>query len=177
VVPHSPIEWRAIEIDDDRPEGRSLASVRERAYRWSMPAQRFPMRLGRRSLLFLRLFGVRGVENAYAEIDGDDIVARFGWAHLRFPIANIERWRIEGPWLWVTAIGIRMSVRHADLSFAGSPRGGVRMDFKERVKAGPRGLPALYVGVEDLEGFAAALTARGVPGFDARTDKALASSV
>jgi hypothetical protein len=29
-------------------------------------------------------------------------------------------------------------------------------------------LPALYVGVEDLEGFAATLTELGIPGEDAR---------
>ena len=83
-------------------------------------------------------------------------------------LANITGWRIEGPWRWVTAIGIRMSVRHRDLSFAGSPRGGVRLDFKERVKFGPFHLPALYVGVEDLEGLGAALAARGIAGVDAR---------
>ena len=86
-------------------------------------------------------------------------------------MSNIEGWRIEGPWKWITAIGIRMSVRHRDLSFAGSPRGGVRMDFKQRVRMGPLRLPALYVGVEDLEGLAAALTSRGIPGVDARIDK------
>jgi len=129
------------------------------------------MRLGPRSRPLLRLFGVRGTENAYAAFDGDDVVARFGWAEVRVPVANIEGWRIEGPWKWITAIGIRMSVRHHDLSFAGSPRGGVRMDFRANVKYGPLRLPALYVGVEDLEGFSAGLTTRGVPGVDARTDK------
>jgi len=136
-----------------------------------MPTLRFPIRLGRRSRPLLRLFGVRGVQNAYAEIDGDDLIARFGRAQVTFPVSNIVGWRIEGPWSWITAIGIRMSVRHRDLSFAGSPRGGVRLDFKELVKLGPLRLPALYVGVEDLEGLAAALTAHGVPGIDTRTDK------
>ena len=71
-----------------------------------------------------------------------------------------------------------MSVRHGDLSFAGSPRGGVRLDFKEAVPYGPlRPLPALYVGVQDLEGLAAALAGRGIPGVDARTDRSSTSSV
>ena len=49
------------------------------------------------------------------------------------------RWRIEGPFRWITAIGVRRSVRHARRDFAGSPHGGVRIDFKE-----PRavGIPA-----------------------------------
>jgi hypothetical protein len=142
-----------------------------------MPTQRFPMRLGRRSRPLLRLFGVRGVENAYVEVDDDTLVARFGAAQVRTPFANITAWRIEGPWLWITAIGIRRSLRHADLSFAGSPRGGVRMDFKTPVKVGPLGVPALYVGVEDLEGLATVLTAHGIPGVDARADKSPASPV
>ena len=136
-----------------------------------MITRRFPIRLGHRSRPFLRLFGVKGVENAYAEIDGDVVDARFGFGHVHVPLANVAGWRIEGPWLWITAIGIRMSVRHRDLSFAGSPRGGVRLDFDERVAFGPLRIPALYVGVEDLEGLAAALSERGIPGVDARTDK------
>ncbi len=136
-----------------------------------MSTQRFPIRLGRRSRPFLRIFGVKGVENAYAELDGDDLVALFGFGDVRVPIANIVHWRIEGPWRWLTAIGIRMSVRHRDLSFAGSPRGGVRLDFRDRVRFGPFRIPALYVGVEDLEGLAAALTAIGIEGVDTRTDK------
>jgi len=138
-----------------------------------MSSQRFPMRLGRRSRPLLRLFGVRGVDDAFVEVDEASLEARFGWSHVRVPLSNIAGWRIEGPWPWITAIGVRMSIRHGDLSFAGSPRGGVRLDFKEPVPYGPlRPLPALYVGVEDLDGLAALLTARGIPGVDARTAKA-----
>jgi hypothetical protein len=136
-----------------------------------MSTQHFPIRLGRRSRPLLRIFGVKGAETAYAELADDDIIARFGWAHVQSPISNIRGWRIEGPWKWITAIGIRRSVRHADVSFAGSPRGGVRLDFKEPVLLGRLRVPALYVGVEDLDGLAAALAARGIAGVDARTDK------
>jgi hypothetical protein len=115
----------------------------------------------------LRLFGVRDGD-ADVELDGTTVEARFGWGRMTVPVTNIARWRIEGPWRWITAIGIRMSIRHRDLSFAGSPRGGVRMDFREPVRWGPLRVPALYVGVEDLEGFAAALTELGIPGEDAR---------
>ncbi len=143
-----------------------------------MMSRRFPIRLGRRSGPLLRLFGVRGVENAFVDVDGESLTARFGRAKIQVPLSNIAGWRIEGPWAWITAIGIRMSVRHADLSFAGSPRGGVRLDFREAVPYGPlRPLPALYVGVEDLEGLAATLSEHGIPGTDARTDRSPHSSV
>jgi hypothetical protein len=128
---------------------------------------RFPIKVGRKSRPLLRLFGVKG-DNAYVDL-GEELDARFGWARLRTPVSNIESWRIEGPWLWITAIGVRRSIRHHDVTFAGTARGGVRMDFREPVRALGFSVPALYVTVEDLEGFAAALGARGIPGLDVRS--------
>lgn len=129
---------------------------------------RFPIELGRRSRPLLRLlFGVTP-ENAYVDL-GDDLDAHFGYGHFRTPLANIASWRIEGPWPWITAIGIRRGIRDGVFSFAGTSTGGVRVDFRERV----RGLrlfrtPALYLAVEDPEALAAALSARGISGTDAR---------
>ena len=129
--------------------------------------QRFPIELGRRSRPLLRLFfGVRP-DSAYVDL-GEELDARFGFGHLRTPLSNVVSWRIEGPWLWITAIGIRRGVRHGDFTFGGSHRGGVRLDFSERVPAMGFRIPALYVTVEDPEAFAAILTARGIPGEDAR---------
>lgn len=134
-----------------------------------MTTQRFPIRLGARSWPILRLFGVREPSDAWVELRDDALEARFGWSRVATPVSNIASWRIEGPWLWITAIGVRRSWRHGDVTFAGSPRGGVRLDFVEGVRMGRLRVPALYVTVEDLEGLAAALTARGIPGVDART--------
>ena len=135
-----------------------------------MPARRFPIRIGRRSQVVLWLFGVRP-GNAYVDLDGE-LHASFGWYHVRTPVSNLATWRIEGPWLWITAIGVRLSLRHHDLTFAGTREGGVRVDFKEPVRWKVVRLPALYVTVEDLEGFVAALAERGVPGEDARKPRA-----
>jgi hypothetical protein len=129
-------------------------------------ARRFPIALGRRSRPLLRLFGVND-DNAYVDL-GDDLDARFGFGHIRTPVSNIVSWRIEGPWRWITAIGIRRSIRHADLSFAGTHHGGVRLDFRTPVRSMGLSVPALYVAVEDPGGLAAALEARGIPGQDAR---------
>jgi hypothetical protein len=132
-----------------------------------MTAARFPIRLGPRSRPLLRLlFGVRA-DNAYVDLD-DDVDARFGRFRVRTPVANVASWRIEGPWRWITAIGVRRSVRHGDLTFGGNHAGGVRIDFRERVRSSPFWIPALYVTVDDLDGLAAALAARGIPGEDAR---------
>jgi hypothetical protein len=131
-----------------------------------MTVRHFPIRVGRRSRPFLRLFGV-GAGNAFVDLD-DALDAHFGRFHIHTPLTNITSWRIEGPWLWITAIGVRMSIRNRDVTFGGSPRGGVRVDFRDPVRLGPLRVPALYVTVEDLDGLAAALTERGIQGEDAR---------
>jgi hypothetical protein len=131
-----------------------------------MSAARFPIRLGARSRPLLRLFGARP-DSAYVHLDGD-FDAHFGRFRVRTPFENIVSWRIEGPWLWVTAIGVRRSIRHGDVTFGGNHRGGVRVDFREPVRLSRLHVPALYVTVEDLEGLGAALAARGIRGEDAR---------
>lgn len=133
--------------------------------------RRFAYRLGRRSGPVLRLFGVRGPDDAWVDLSDDLLVARFGWSWARIPIADITGWRIEGPWPWITAIGVRRSVRHADITFGGSPDGGLRLDLRRPVRIGPFRAPAVYLTVEDLLGLSAALAARGIPGVDARRSR------
>src|SRR5262245_61801010 len=120
--------------------------------------QRFPIRIGSRSTLLLRIFFGVTPDSAWVAIEAGQVVTRFGRFGFRVALGNVTRWRIEGPWLWITAIGVRMSIRHRDVSFAGSPRGGVRLDFRTPVHWLLFDVPAIYVGVEDLEGFAAALS-------------------
>ncbi|MEA2537138.1 MAG: hypothetical protein QOF11_1372 [Chloroflexota bacterium] len=140
-----------------------------------MMAQRFPIRVGRKSRPLLRLFGVKD-DNAYVDLDGGpgldgDLDARFGYYRVRTPLRNIASWRIEGPWLWLTAIAVRTSLRHRDVTFGGSPHGGVRLNFKDPAPFAFYHIPALYLTVDDLEGLAAALSERGIPGEDARKRK------
>ena len=103
------------------------------------------------------------------DLDGD-IDARFGFFRLRTSLENVASYRIEGPWLWLTAIGVRRGLR-GDLTFGGSPHGGVRLDFRHPVRLGPMPVRALYLTVDDLEAFAASLSFRGVRGEDARKRK------
>ena len=130
--------------------------------------RRFPIRIGRRSRLLLRfVFGVRP-DNAFVDV-GDELDAHFGYGRLRTPVNNIRSWRIEGPWLWLTAIGIRRGIRDGVFAFDGVHTGGVRIDFRERVPLLRLfRTPALYITVEDPEAFTAALASRGIPGEDVR---------
>lgn len=132
-----------------------------------MTTRRFPIFVGRRSRFVLLLFGVRA-GNAYVDLGDEELDAHFGFFRVRTHTSNLASWRIEGPWLWITAIGVRMSIRHHDLTFGGTNRGGVRVDFREPVARFGVRITALYLTVEDLEGFAAALAERGLPGTDAR---------
>ena len=136
-----------------------------------MPTTRFPIRVGRRSRLFLRLFfGVRADDSWVDLGDGPDgeLQVLFGWSQFRTRMANVASWRIEGPFLWITAIGVRMSIRHRDVTFGGSPHGGVRIDFLTPVDWGIVHVPAIYVPADDLEALAADLERRGIHGTDAR---------
>lgn len=117
----------------------------------------------------LRLFGVRGPDDAWVDLTDEELIARFGRFEARTPLSEIVRWRIEGPWRWITAIGVRRSVRHGDFTFGGSPDGGVRIDVRRPFRVPPFRPSALYVTVEDLEGLGQALAGRGIPGEDART--------
>jgi len=140
-------------------------------YAPAVPASRFPIRVGRRSRLLLRaLFGVRADDSWIDLGDGPDagLEVRFGWSYFRTPMTNVAHWQIEGPFLWITAIGVRMSIRHRDVTFGGSPHGGVRIDFQAPVRWSILQVPAIYVPADDLEALAAELERRGVPGRDAR---------
>ncbi|MEO8462704.1 MAG: hypothetical protein ABI555_05795, partial [Chloroflexota bacterium] len=79
-----------------------------------MPAIRFPIRLGARSRVGLRLAFGATPETAWAEADESGLRARFGRSSFETPLDNIASWRIEGPFRWITAIGIRTSIRHRD---------------------------------------------------------------
>ena len=135
----------------------------------STVARRFPIRLGRRSRPLLLLFGARQ-DNSYVDIRESEIYARFGVYHLSVPLTNVASWRIEGPWLWITAIGVRRGI-HGDLTFAGNHEGGVRIDFKVPEQRSIFHIPRLFVTVGDLQGLGAALSAVGIPGEDARRNQ------
>ena len=131
-----------------------------------MAIESFPIRIGARSRLLLRAWGVRSGA-AVVTVD-DRLDARFGWFRITTPISNVRQWRLDDPYRWITAIGVRRGLRKGDITFAGSTDGGVRLDFMEPIRWGLLQVPALYVTVEDPDGFAAALTARGIPGEDRR---------
>jgi len=133
-----------------------------------MAGRRFPIRLDPRFRWYLALFGARPA-TAWVDVDDDNLTARFGWSRISTPVANITRWSIEGPWSSLTALGVRRgNSSGGDITFGGSAHGGVRIDLREPVRYFLFHPPAYYLTVDDLDGLAALLAARDVPGLDKR---------
>ena len=118
----------------------------------------------------LVLFGVRP-GRASVQLDGQRLVARFGFFRAETPLANIERWDLTGPYRWWRAVGVRRTLGTHDLSFGGSAHGGLCVHFREAVHVGRLSVTDLYLTVDDLEGFGKALTAVGIEGRDLRAPR------
>lgn len=129
---------------------------------------RFPVRLERSWRIPLRFWGVRP-SNAYIDLDAQRMDAHFGFGSLATEVANITSYERTGPWLLITAIGIRRGVLNGDASFCGTARYGVYLRFRQDVRWGPIFRPhALTVTPEDPDAFERALELRGVPRYGAR---------
>ena len=130
----------------------------------------FPIRLQPALGPILLLFGVRP-GNATVLLEGERLMARFGFFRADTLIANIARWDITGPYRWWRAVGVRHTFGTQDLSFGGSAHGGVCLHFREPILVGRFRVTDLYLTVDDLSGLGRAFTAHGVPGQDLRTGR------
>jgi hypothetical protein len=128
----------------------------------------FPIRIQSNLKPILLAFGVHDDGRALVRLADGWFTATFGRFEARTPLANIERWDITGPYTSWRAVGVRRSIGTHDLSFGGSAHGGLRVHFREPVRAARLMNAELYVTVDDLEGLSAALTARGIAGQDLR---------
>jgi hypothetical protein len=131
-------------------------------------ALEFPIRLQPSVRPILLLFGVRR-NRATVRLDGDRLMARFGFFGAETPLANISRWDITGPYRWWRAAGVRRTLGTHDLTFGGSTHGGLCVHFREPIHVGRLSVTDLYLTVDDLEGLGAALTSLGIDGRDLRT--------
>jgi hypothetical protein len=128
---------------------------------------RYPFRLDSRLRIPLFAWGVVR-RTAYVDIDEDRLTARFGWFRISTALANVERWEISGPYKWYRVLGVRGTIRKPEITFGGSTHGGVAVFFGQRVPFWGVRTRVLYLTVDDLEGFAAQLTRRGISGRDLR---------
>ena len=128
----------------------------------------FQIRLEWRFWPILVLYGVRPGA-AFVRLDGDRVVARFGFYRAETALANVERWDITGPYRWWRAVGVRITAGRPEVTFGGAAHGGVCLHLRAPIRVA-RFLRVrnFYVTVDDLKGFGRALAARGIPGEDRR---------
>jgi hypothetical protein len=125
----------------------------------------FPILIGRRTRPLMVPWGAWSEGRAEAAFEGDTLVIRFGWFGARIAVGDIKRFDRAGPFVWLRAIGVRHTVFKNDVSFLGSDQPAVRLWLRTpRRIAWVRRAQVVYVGVEDLDGFASELERRGVPG-------------
>lgn len=119
----------------------------------------------------LRLVGVRPGDAQVELTDDGRMVARLGHLQVETPLSNVCGYRITGPYHWWKAIGPRSSLADRGFTFGTSARGGVCLCFREwvptRYVRGGR-MEALTATVQDVDGLARALEARGIGGEDLR---------
>ncbi|CAN5697115.1 hypothetical protein BH23CHL7_BH23CHL7_19840 [soil metagenome] len=77
---------------------------------------------------------------------------------------------MQGPYRWWTAIGVRGTPLRPEISFGGSAHGGVMLLLNRPIPRWrwKRNLRDVYFTLDDLEGFAAELERRDIPGTDVR---------
>jgi hypothetical protein len=116
---------------------------------------------------YRRAAGPFGVKpgNAWVEVDGDALVARFGRWRVGTPLSNIRGVAVTGPYAFLNTAGpARLGVTDRGLTFATNGDRGVLITFREKVRGIDRlGLirhPELTVTVADVEGLAALLRER-----------------
>jgi hypothetical protein len=130
----------------------------------------FALRLARPWRWLLRPIGVR--DGAAAVVLSDDrLAARFGTLGVETDLGNVCGFKLTGPYRWWRAIGPRGSLADSGFTFGSSTHGGVCICFREWIPCGyVRGgrMEALTVTVDDVDGLARALEARGIPGEDLR---------
>ena len=102
------------------------------------------------------------------KVDDERVRERYGRTRDDETLANDERWAITGPYRWWRALGQRWTVFKWDVTYGSDVHGGVRLDFRRPFRLHGVRHPALYVTADDLEGLAAALARRGIPGRDER---------
>lgn len=113
------------------------------------------------------MFGVLR-RNAYVELADDTLFARFGFFSLRARLSAVDRWEVQGPYRWWSALGVRGTPGEPEITFGGSAHGGVALFLRDPIPRWLwiRNLRQLYFTVDDPAGLAAELVRRGIPGED-----------
>ena len=118
----------------------------------------FPYQFDKRWKPLFATLGVRKTDGV--TVTDTELIATYGRAEVRTPLANIESAVVDGPHRWYTAVGLRLSFTDDSITFGTTHERGVTITFKQKVpKVIVRdGHGSLWVSVADPEGLVAALT-------------------
>ncbi len=119
----------------------------------------FPYRFDARFKPFLFVFGLREGRDGVTLTSDGRLRASFGLLSLETPLANVAGAHITGDYAWYRAIGVRLSLKDAGLTFGTNTDQGVCVHFVEPVSwvIGFRDHSALTATVADCDGLVEAL--------------------
>lgn len=114
-----------------------------------------------RARLVLLLLGVTP-SRASVVVDDSTVRVRFGPWSLETPLANIADTTVTGPFGFLRAVGIRVSLADRGVTFGSSPAAGVCLRLRDpvSVRLGPLALPLKHPGVTVTVAEPQALAAR-----------------
>ena len=171
-VPEDNLPGHHPEVEQDKPTGpppspgtRASAKEQKRPKKQEPESQerrRFLMRREEPFAVASRFFGVR-YDNAYVDVDAEQLEIRFGPWRLTTPMSNVAGAEVTGPFAWWKVIGpAHLSLKDRGITFATSGGKAVCIRFKEPVPAlEPRGLirhPGATVTVAEPEELVRAVT-------------------
>jgi hypothetical protein len=113
---------------------------------------RFPFSFDPRAAALLRIAGV-GPETAWVSLAGDRLSVHFGRFRLSTSLENISDVQVTGPYSWLKAIGVRVSLADKGVTFGTNAKAGACVRFRTPVEAVGRRLglrhPGMTVTVTD----------------------------
>ena len=131
--------------------------------------EQFGFAIDTRFMPVLLPLGVR-TSTAWLRIDEDIVSVRFGFFNLHTTRENIKGYELSGDYKVIRAIGLRASFADGGVTFGTNTRRGLCVKFAKTVSVRPGFRlrhPGMMVTVDDIDGLAAALEARGIARSDA----------
>jgi hypothetical protein len=121
---------------------------------------RFPFAFDPRAAALLRIAGVRP-ETAWISLADDRLSVHFGRFRLTTALENVFDTQLTGPYNWLKAIGVRVSLADKGVTFGTNAKAGVCVRFRTPVEAVGRRLglrhPGMTVTVADPASFKSAI--------------------
>ncbi len=93
----------------------------------------FPFRFSRFAARTLPLFGIRHRTSAVV-IDNGELLARFGRVRVATTLDNVLDAQVTGPYSWLKALGVRVSMADRGLTFGSNTQAGVCLRFHRPVE-------------------------------------------